>query len=497
MASVITRAPLPSVRALLSATLVVWLCACDQNPTSQSQPQGTTRAILAGVDHEGAFRDADPSGTIATLGARAFDLRNPFFQSLGTNGRSCASCHIIENGFGLSASYARALFATSHGQDPLFAAVDGANCPDAAPGSGLEAHSLLINNGLIRVGITEPATPEFALTVVHDPYHCAVHSDATGTTVSVYRRPLPSTNLRFLTAVMFDGRETVNPLNSPATFAANLQTDLAHQAVDATLGHAQAAAPPTTAQVRAIVAFELSLSTAQSSDAAAGDLMAAGARGGPAALIAQGFYPGINDPLGGNPTGAAFDPAAMTIFQRWLGIAGRGRETAARQGVARGEQIFDTHPLLITDVKGLNDALGVATITGTCTTCHNAPNVGDHSLPLPLDIGTSHAPQYEQDPHILAALAQLAAPDLPVYQVTCSGSNGFTTDPGRALITGKCADLGRIKGPILRGLAARAPYFHNGAAASLAQVVAFYNARFQMGLTSQEESDLVAFLSSL
>jgi cytochrome c peroxidase len=499
MLSVTTRrAPRSGRRALLGVTLLVWLGACDQNPTSQSPPpEGTTRAIVAGGAHDGPFRDADPSGTIATTGARALDLRNPFFQSLGTNGRSCASCHIIENGLGLSASYARGLFATTGGKDPLFAVVDGANCPDAAPGSGPDAHSLLINNGLIRIGITQLPITEYALTVVHDPYQCAVHSDPTGTTVSVYRRPLPSTNLRFLTAVMFDGRETVNPLNSVGTFAANLRTDLGHQAVDATLGHAQATAAPTGAQVRAIVDFELSLSTAQSSDVAAGELTAAGAQGGPGALVEQRFYPGINDPLGGNPTGAAFDPSAMTIFRRWLGIAGHGRETAARQAVARGEQVFDTHPLLITGVKGLNDALGVATIPGTCTTCHNAPNVGDHSLPLPLDIGTSHALQYEQDPNILAALAQLSSPDLPVYQVSCGGTNSFTTDPGRALITGKCADVGRIKGPILRGLAARAPYFHNGAAASLGQVVAFYNARFQMGLTPQEQSDLVAFLSSL
>ena len=93
-------------------------------------------------------------------------------------------------------------------------------------------------------------------------------------------------------------------------------------------------------------------------------------------------------------------------------------------------------------------------------------------------------------------------PDLPVYQVTCTGGPlagtvRYTSDPGRALISGKCADLGRIKGPILRGLAARAPYFHNGAAATLTEVVEFYNQRFQMGLTDQEKADLVAFLKSL
>jgi cytochrome c peroxidase len=44
-----------------------------------------------------------------------------------------------------------------------------------------------------------------------------------------------------------------------------------------------------------------------------------------------------------------------------------------------------------------------------------------------------------------------------------------TTDPGRAMVTGRWKDIGRFKGPILRGLAARAPYFHNGFAATLAR----------------------------
>jgi cytochrome c peroxidase len=66
-----------------------------------------------------------------------------------------------------------------------------------------------------------------------------------------------------------------------------------------------------------------------------------------------------------------------------------------------------------------------------------------------------------------------------------------------ALISGKCGDIGRLKGPILRGLAARAPFFHNGSAATLKQVVDFYNLRFQMGLTDQEKADLEAFLKTL
>jgi cytochrome c peroxidase len=88
---------------------------------------------------------------------------------------------------------------------------------------------------------------------------------------------------------------------------------------------------------------------------------------------------------------------------------------------------------------------------------------------------------------------------MPLYtlQRTSTGETIQTTDPGRALITGKWKDIGRFKGPVLRALSGRAPYFHNGSAADLAAVVSFYDARFAIGLSAQEKSDLVAFLQTL
>ena len=62
---------------------------------------------------------------------------------------------------------------------------------------------------------------------------------------------------------------------------------------------------------------------------------------------------------------------------------------------------------------------------------------------------------------------------------------------------GRWADIGLFKGPILRGLASRAPYFHNGSAATLEEVVAFYERRFGLALTAREKADLVAFLRAL
>jgi len=72
-----------------------------------------------------------------------------------------------------------------------------------------------------------------------------------------------------------------------------------------------------------------------------------------------------------------------------------------------------------------------------------------------------------------------------------------TTDLGQALIDGQFDHVGKIKGPILRGLSARAPFFHNGSAPTLLDAVRFYEKRFGLVLTPQEESDLVAFLGAL
>jgi cytochrome c peroxidase len=190
---------------------------------------------------------------------------------------------------------------------------------------------------------------------------------------------------------------------------------------------------------------------------------------------------------------------------------GRGahERLAARSDIAAGEVLFNTAPVTITAVRGLNDnaALGnPASFQGTCTTCHDTPNVGNHSLPLPLDIGLGHSPRpgLETDPNVAKGIAQLSEPDLPVFQVVgCQPPFGgepvsfYTTDLGKAMITGLCSDLNRVKGPILRGLAARAPYFHNGAAATLLEAVNFYNQRFAMNLTEVQKRQLVAFLNSL
>jgi hypothetical protein len=455
----------------------------------------------------------DKTGAVATFSSNGdINEKNAFFQSLGTNGRTCATCHQADQAFSLSAKGAREVYERTHGDDPLFAAVDGANCPTNTSRSR-EAHSLLLERGLIRIGIDMPKNPQFTIAVVHDPYGCAMRNDPkTGLEeVSVYRRPLPSTNLRYLSAVMFDGRETLMALNSAKTFENNMNFDLTDQALSAVMGHAEGAVAPSAAQLNEIVQFEMGLSTAQVRDDKAGLLQMHGAYGGPAGLSKESYYPGSNDALGGDPTGEGFNPSAFSLYSAWEKAVEHGYgddQAKARAEIAAGEKLFNTQPAIITGVRGMNDnaVLGSpASITGTCTTCHDTPNVGNHSVALPLDIATSRQAEYETNSAIVAGLRELSAPDLPVYEIRgCPDPqnpgktvNYYTSDPGKGLITGLCADVNRGKGPILRGLAARAPYFHNGAAANLEELVNFYNERFQMNFTDKQKKELIAFLNSL
>jgi hypothetical protein len=273
---------------------------------------------------------------------------------------------------------------------------------------------------------------------------------------------------------MWDGRETLP--------GHNIIFDLLDQANGATLGHAQAEVGLSDADRQAIVDFETGLHTAQTIDNAAGDLAANGGHGGAEWLsTSQPFYVGINDVLtGDSQTRVAFTPDVFTLYSAWAGSA-----NAARAQIARGQAVFNRKPIDITGVGGLNDALGVELINGTCTTCHDSPNYGHHSVSLPIDIGI--------------ASASRRTPDMPLYTLRnkTTGDTVQTTDPGRGLITGRWADIGKFKGPILRGLAGRAPYFHNGSAATLGDAVDFYESRFNIAFTAQEKADLVAFLKTL
>lgn len=469
------------------------------------------------------FRNADGQLGNYNKPGPTITANNAFFQSLGQNGRSCVTCHNPPSGLGLSLKNIKARFRQNL-DDPLFAPVDGANCPDAVPpqytsgslyggnrGKGKralkDAYSMLLTRGLIRIPIVLPANAEYTVEVISDRPGCNTSptfnkDPETGRQIlSMYRRPILSANLRFKeqndaegvpgdTNVMWDGREK------------SLRT----QAVAATLGHAQALSPPTSAQIDQIVDFETKFFTAQIIDNKARRLDAEGATGGPLILSGQSTVP-----PGGFPP-----PPAFTEYDGWANRTGSAKADQ-QASIARGQDIFLHRPLIVANVGGFNDLFGggpgtnpVTLFPVNCQTCHGFPHAGSELvLPPQRDIGIGGQATAASFNGPLAAQGVGSAPgpasDMPIFRFTCIngathpfyGTQIVTNDPGKGLITGKCADLGKQTVPQLRALAARGPYFHDGSAKDLGAVIDFYNQRFVMNLTVQEKADLVNFLSAL
>ena len=401
----------------------------------------------------------NPLGTSRTISVQAdADFSGAFSQSLGTNGRSCQTCHLASDGWTITPTSVQAAFDSSNGAGPLFRLNDGSTSPNAdvsSIDSRRVSYSMLLSKGLIRVGLPMPAGAEFTLDQVEDPYHFASAAQ-----LSLFRRPLPTTNLPFLSVVMWDGRETFS--------GQSVHFDLTDQSNTATGVHAQATDALTDSQRAEIVAFETSLFTAQDTDNDAGNLGARHAQGGPDVLSNQPFSIGINDPFGKG----TFTRLGFTLYDGWADIKGGGINEA-RRAVARGQALFNTR---VFSNHGFSD---------TCSTCHNSPNAGSHSVPLFINLGFADASRRTAD------LPLYTFRNIATHQVVQS------TDPGRALVTGKWKDIGAFKPPVLRAVASRAPYFHNGSMRTLEDVVTFYNGHFSMGLTPAEQGDLVSFLRAL
>ena len=437
--------PLAAVTSLAAALGLPACVGADDAGDASADP--TARRAPGHHDHgdQGDHGDhpmRNPSGSSSSVSsAGRIALEGGFFTDFGTNGRTCVTCHDPGEGWGIAVRTLAERFDDSDGLDPLFRPVDGASSPLAdvsTVAARRAAYAMLLHRGTIRVGIGMPAGAEFELVAVDDPYGFAGAGE-----LSLFRRPLPSTNLGFIPAVMWDGRVA----------GSTVEAALLAQSNGATLGHAEADQPLTDAERAEIVAFESSLSTAQLISNVAGRLDKRGAQGGATALATQPRVAG-----------------RMTLFDGWADLAPTGNEQRARLAVVRGQALF-------------NDK---ASPTGaTCRGCHSVANVGTSLNPVFFDVGVS--------------AGERRTADLPLYTVRnlATGEVRTTTDPGRALITGLWRDVNRFKAPGLRALAARAPYFHNGAAATLRDVVHHYEAALGFSFTPAEESDLVAFLTAL
>jgi hypothetical protein len=417
---------------------------------------GEPRIMPARVDYE----DASGKVTVVHEGGSFQTKGHPFFTPLGSNGRACITCHQPSDAMGLSVETIRRRWEATNGKDPLFAAIDGSNCP-SLPQADRASHSLLLDRGLIRVYLPWPPRvggavdfqPEFSIEVVSDPTGCntdptyGMHSAVP--TISVFRRPRPVANLKYLLELphgvppadfLFYNDKSLLPTDPETGHFVTLQLmsdgrDLTPklQARDAAGMHLQAHQALTQAQVQQIEDFEKSIYAAQ-----------------------------------------------QRLF---------------RESVARCADIFYLRRFIISDVGKYNDkGLGNPFKRSCGSGCHNTLLMGMDLAPGYMDLGLNNLPW------------ATPRPDLPLFKVVCDPSAPaqsylgrviYTHDPGRALITGKCIDVGASMTQQSRGLAARAPYFMNGSAANLRELVDFYDRRFNIGYTETEKRDLVNFLSVL
>lgn len=434
------------------AGLLATHAGCGAPPDDDSSAEITAEesALGAGLNPYGVGTTVHTTGEI--------DQTNPFFQQLGTNPRTCATCHSPAQGWTTNAATNSALLLFTQGLAPIFNLVDEGNRPDADISTFATRvdtfRATLAERGLTRFTRTISPTAEFSLVAVDDPYGW---SDTTR--FSGFRRPTPTANETKAPSILWTGSPTTDVISQlrgilPGGARLHEQRDPAN--------------PVTTDQATATGDFMFGVVFAQSRDFRAGRLDGDGAKGGPANLLAQEFYVGINDSAGNDPMGRAFNPKVFNIYDAWARYArhdDRDGSAGARGAIYRGQEIFN----------------GV----GKCGGCHDSPNVGSHSTVAFFNIGTAEPPRCSS-----------ALPLLTLQNKTTMETK-VTCDPGRALSTGKWADLGRFRAPPLRGLAARAPYFHDGQARTLRDVINHYDARLALALTDPQKRDLEAFLGAL
>lgn len=449
----------------------------------------------------------------------ALNVKNKFFDhNLGTNGQACVSCHLPSDGFDLHVETIRDAFKNTQGLDQLFRTNDTADRPDAdvsTLAARFKAYQLFRQFGIVRIGKTLPPAPVSGVGFTVEPQDTARYGplpnsndpQAVGKpTLSLFRRPLVNTNVNFDSSVLWDGRASITDMPGQVKKAA------AALLLSGTISDADA---------QEVAAFMTGVYTDQIIDHAAGHLDAAGAKGGVKNLMAVASdpqrpcvyaAPGVLTPfVPPTCTPVVMDnPRTMDIFEPWASLPDNGPRNAARLSIARGEELFNTITLHVPpdlQIPGLTGS------TAHCVTCHATNNLGNNPDPnFFIRIGTDSVPILKEladaDPLVKPVLARVrqlphyclrpTSDPTPFSSAPCGThvTDVKTTDPGRSMVTGLITDVGKFKPPILRNLNARSPYFHNGSAGSIEDLVNFYNARFQIGLTDQQKLDLANFIDN-
>lgn len=479
------------------AALASWAALADDSWWSPNDGRELPSSI--------SYPNAAGMGTTLNTGGPTPTSGHPFFTPHSDNGRACVSCHQPADGMSIAVDTIRKRWEETQGKDPIFAAIDGANCP-SLPQDQKASHSLLIERGLVRVARPWPPRnsdgkaidPEFTVEVVRDPTSCNLDPKyglkSAQPMVSVYRRPRPATNIKFVTAVGFpfepkNGMPLPTDAETGQLVSGNILSDnrvptIPAQIRDALRTHLAVTKPMPASTVTQIETFLNQLYSAQSAHTVGGSLTDAGASGGPEALrdAKEGDLQ-----YGGSPI--------WKEFASWKRLeTGSAEQRAFRESVARGADIFANRTFLIDGSAGITNMGFGSPVRNSCAFCHNMQRTGMDVAPGQVDIGTTNSPHAN------------SSPELPLFKLTCKpaakahpylGRVVYTQDPGFALTTGKCIDIGKITMQSMRALSARPPYFSNGSARTIREIVDYYERRYRIGYTEQEKQDLTNLMSVL
>jgi hypothetical protein len=301
--------PMPRMFRSLSAGILLVGAGCGLTNNSDDPVTERSSPLLSASNDFGTAETFHVTGTI--------DLTNPFFQNLGTNPRTCATCHVSDQGWSTTTDANDQLFHDTDGLAPLFNAVDEGGRPDEDL-STKDARQAAFEPATIAHALTRftrrvPANAEFTVLAVDDP-----SGFSTPAAILNFRRPAPTMNEAKVSSVLW----TSGPVQDIPTAIGGVLRG------GATLHEQRDPANPVPlAQQQQAATFLLGLFFAQTIDNHAGRLDAAGALGGPTNLSTFPFTLGMND-----PAAPGFNPKVFNLYDAWAGSSNSARADRPRPG---------------------------------------------------------------------------------------------------------------------------------------------------------------------
>jgi cytochrome c peroxidase len=125
------------IRALVAVVILLTLVSGVDSFLGPERAGATSSELQDTIPNNHPERN--PGGKAATFSTQgSIDLTGEYFQAQGTNGRSCASCHIPEEAWSINPGTLQHLFDETNGTHPIFNELDANNPDELTPDSSVE-----------------------------------------------------------------------------------------------------------------------------------------------------------------------------------------------------------------------------------------------------------------------------------------------------------------------------------------------------------------------